>query len=155
MSKIQRVTPFLSYASEALPGAELYVSLIPDSRIVRTVKNPADGAVLLVEFQLGGIDFAALNVGEDWKFTHAFSLSVACDNQQEVDHLWEKLTEGGQPVQCGWLVDRYGLSWQIVPSRLTEMIRDTDTARAGRVMGAMMSMVKLDLAVLEAAYRGT
>lgn len=148
----QKITPFLSYNTQAVEAAAFYTSLIPDSRIVRTVMNPANGAALLVEFELAGLSMIALNVGQDWKFTEAFSLSVACDTQDEIDRLWAALTEGGKEIQCGWLVDRFGVSWQIVPANIAELVGDPDPQRSGRVMQALLSMIKLDMAALQAAY---
>lgn len=150
----QKVTPFLSFESQAEEAANLYVSLLPDSKIVRTVKNPA-GAVITVEFQLAGLTFVALNVGQPWQFTDAFSLAVACDTQDEIDRLWSQLTAGGKEVQCGWLKDPFGVSWQIVPASMGKLMGGGDPARSGRVMAAMMQMVKLDIARLQAAYDGT
>ena len=95
-----------------------------------------------------------MNVGQSWEFTHAFSLAVSCDSQREIDKLWQRLSEGGQPVQCGWLKDKFGVSWQIVPARLSEMLFDSDPAKAVRVMGALMEMTKPDIAQLQQAYEG-
>ena len=149
------VTPWLGFKSQAKEAAEFYVSVIPDSRIIRTINNPASGEVLVVEFQLGGLPVFALNVGQDWKFTNAFSLSVACETQEEVDRLWAALSEGGQEIQCGWLTDKYGLAWQIVPASVMEMWKDGNTAKTGRMLNALTGMVKLDKATLEAAFHGS
>ena len=151
----QRVTPFLSFHSKADEAARFYVSIIPDSQILRTVVNPAGNEVMTVEFELAGLKVVALNAWQDWKFTNAFSFSVACDTQEEIDRLWTALTEGGQPIQCGWLTDKFGLSWQIVPANIGEMLADADASKSGRVMEALLNMVKLDIAALRAAYQGT
>lgn len=150
----QRVTPFLSFNHQAKEAAEFYVSIIPDSRIKRTVTNPANGSVMLVEFVLGGVRFNSLNVGQDWEFTNAFSLSVGCETQEEIDRLWEALTDGGKEIDCCWLRDKFGVAWQVVPARIGEWMSDPDPAKSGRVMGALMQMVKPDLARLAAAYEG-
>jgi predicted 3-demethylubiquinone-9 3-methyltransferase (glyoxalase superfamily) len=149
------VTPWLGFNSEAKEAAEFYVSVIPNSKIVSTVDSPQSGAVLVVEFLLGGLPVFALNVGQDWGFTNAFSLSVACETQEEIDRLWAALAEGGQEIQCGWLTDKFGLAWQIVPANVMEMWRDPDTAKSGRMFEALTSMVKLDKAAIEAAFHGS
>lgn len=113
-----------------------------------------EGSVMTVAFELRGQRLVALNGGPVFQFTPAVSFVVECDSQQEIDDYWRKLTEGGEPGQCGWLKDRYGVSWQVVPRRLIEMTKDPDPVRSGRVMQAMMPMRKLDLAALEAAYSG-
>jgi predicted 3-demethylubiquinone-9 3-methyltransferase (glyoxalase superfamily) len=152
MQITQKITPFLSFNSEAEEAANFYVSLMPDSRIVRVVRSPGTDAVMTVEFELAGLNFVALNVGQPWEFTHAFSLSVACETQDEIDTLWNKLTEEGKEVHCGWLTDRFGMSWQIVPANVGQWISDPDTAKAGRVMEALLRMTKLDMAKLQSAY---
>ena len=108
-----------------------------------------------MKFQLNGLDFVALNGGPNYTFTHAVSFVVNCENQAEVDHYWDKLVEGGKPIQCGWLVDKFGLSWQIVPTVLPKLLTDKDPAKAKRVMEAMMKMVKLDIPTLENAAKAT
>jgi len=136
------------------------VSLIPDSRIDSVTDLPADspsgpaGSVPIVEFTLAGQAFTAFSAGQMDPFNHAISLVVNCADQTELDRLWNGLSDGGETQQCGWLKDRYGVFWQIVPAALQEMIRDPDRARAGRVAEAMLKMVKLDIAQLEAAYAG-
>lgn len=112
------------------------------------------GSVLTVSFELEGLEFTALNGGPQYNFTEAISLQVDCKSQEEVDYYWDKLSEGGEIVQCGWLKDKFGLSWQIVPSALIEMLNDADPAKASRVMQAMMQMKKLDIAELQKAYAG-
>lgn len=149
-----RVTPWLGFRSEAEEAANFYTSIIPDSRIVKVMRNPASGASMVVEFELGGLQVFALNTGADWKFTEAFSFSVACDTQSEIDRVWAALTAGGKEIQCGWLADRYGLHWQVVPSQTGKWLSDPDTTKTGRMMAAMMQMVKLDIATLQAAFDG-
>jgi predicted 3-demethylubiquinone-9 3-methyltransferase (glyoxalase superfamily) len=157
----QRVTPCLWFDGQAEEAANFYVALLPDSRIDKVSRAPADypsgeaGKVLLVEFTLDGRGYQALNGGPHFKLTEAFSLSVACADQAEVDRLWSVLTaDGGKAVQCGWLKDKFGLSWQIVPEALSRMMKSGDAAQSARVFKAMMQMVKLDIAQLERAYAG-
>ena len=158
MTSRQTITPCLWFEDQALEAAEFYTSVFPDSSIVTVQRAPADtpgpkaGSVLVVQFKLAGQDYQALNGGPHDKFNDAISLSVSCNDQTEVDRYWSALTAGGgKPVQCGWLKDKYGLSWQIVPKRLPELLADPDPGKAKRVMEAMMKMVKIDVAVLEAA----
>ena len=158
MAEFQKITPFLWFNQEAEEAANFYVSLFKDSKIL-TVSRYGDagpgpkGSVMVVEFELAGQKFQALNGGPTFKFTEAISLMVNCDSQEEVDTLWSKLTaNGGQESQCGWLKDRYGLSWQIVPSRFMQMMQDKDPKRTQRVMQTMMTMKKFDIARLEQAY---
>lgn len=154
-----KIQPCLWYDGQADEAARFYCSLFPDSGIDDTLYYGPDmhlpeGTVLTVEFHLAGQRFVALNAGPGMPFTDAVSLQVACDDQAEVDRLWAALTaDGGQPVQCGWLRDKYGLAWQIAPRRLLELIHSPDKAAVGRVFQALMPMVKLDLATLEAAAR--
>jgi predicted 3-demethylubiquinone-9 3-methyltransferase (glyoxalase superfamily) len=155
---MSRITPCLWYDGQAEEAANFYVSLLPDSRIDRVMRSPADnpstpeGAVLTVEFTLAGQSYFALNGGPLFHFTEAVSFMIACDDQQEVDRLWDALTaDGGSPSQCGWLKDRFGLSWQIVPRRLMELMKSPDPDRARRVMQAMMEMGKIDIAAIERA----
>lgn len=157
MSKIR---PCLWFDRQAEEAASFYVSLLPQSRIDQVNRGPADwpagkaGDVLSVEFTLAGQEHLAINGGQYFSFTPAISLFVTCDDQAEVDRLWEALLDGGSPMQCGWLTDRYGVAWQIVPAKLGEMMKDADPGKARRVMEAMMGMVKLDLAALERAHAG-
>jgi predicted 3-demethylubiquinone-9 3-methyltransferase (glyoxalase superfamily) len=158
MAGFQKITPFLWFNQEAEEAANLYVSLFKDSKIL-SVSRYGDagpgpkGSAMVVEFQLAGQRFQALNGGPNFKFTEAISLAVECDSQEEVDTLWSKLTaNGGKESQCGWLKDRYGLSWQIIPSRFMEMMKDKDPKRTQRVMQEMMTMKKFDIARLEKAY---
>jgi predicted 3-demethylubiquinone-9 3-methyltransferase (glyoxalase superfamily) len=155
---IQKITPFLWFDNQAEEAARFYVSLFKNSRIEAVTyysgAGPGPkGSVMTVAFELDGQKFAALNGGPHFKFTEAISFVVNCETQQEVDEFWEKLSEGGQEVQCGWLKDKYGLSWQIVPIAFVEMMKDQDAERSGRVMKAMFQMKKLDMARLEEAYR--
>lgn len=158
MSKIK---PCLWFDGNAQEAAEFYVSLLPDSRIDAvlpyTVETPGGkpGDVMLVEFTLAGESYMALNGGPYFQFNPAISLFVNCGDQAEVDRLWDALSVGGSPLQCGWITDRYGVSWQIVPEALSTMIKDEDSSKVRRVMEAMLQMVKLDAGALEAAYRGT
>jgi len=158
---MSKITPCLWFDGNAEEAANFYVTLLPDSRIDTVMRSPADnpstpeGAVLTVEFTLAGQSFMGLNGGPQFHFTEAVSFSIDCEDQAEVDRLWDALTaDGGQPVQCGWLKDRYGLSWQIVPKALPRMLNGPDRDGAKRAMQAMMGMVKLDVAELERAYRG-
>lgn len=153
----QKIRTCLWFDHEAEEAANFYVSLFPNSRIIDIAHyNEAGpgkpGSVLMVTFQLAGVEYLALNGGPIFKFTEAISISVDCADQAEVDRLWEKLGEGGSYSRCGWLKDRYGLSWQIAPSRVVELINGPDKAGAKRAMEAMMTMAKLDIATVEAAY---
>ena len=158
-NRLQKITPFLWFDHQAEEAANFYVSIFKNSRIVAITRygesepGPKD-SVMTVEFELEGQRFTALNGGPVFKFTEAISLVVNCENQQEVDEFWDKLSAGGQIVECGWLKDKYGLAWQITPVKLLEMIKDPDPVRKGRAMKAMMKMKKLDIAVLEEAYQG-
>ncbi|NSC21264.1 VOC family protein [Streptomyces albus subsp. chlorinus] len=157
MQQPQKIKTFLWYDKEAEEAAEFYTSLFDDSRIVGTTHygeaGPGEpGSVMTVDFQLAGQRFVALNGGPEFTFTEAVSLQVDCDSQEEVDTLWERLTaDGGQEGPCGWLKDRYGLSWQIVPRRLLELLGSEDETRAAAVTRAMLTMRKLDIPTLEAA----
>ncbi|MBB6483669.1 VOC family protein [Rhizobium lusitanum] len=157
---MSKIAPCLWFAREAEEAANFYVSLFPDSRIDHVQKNVIDtpsgkpDQVLVVSFTLAGQRFMALNGASHVEFNHSISLAVDCADQAEVDRLWNGLADGGKPVACGWITDRYGVSWQIVPTILIKYIADPDKAKAARVMQAMMQMVKLDIAGLEAAYRG-
>ncbi|MDE1939389.1 MAG: VOC family protein [Alphaproteobacteria bacterium] len=154
---MQKITPFLWFDREAEEAANFYVSIFKNSKIVNISRypegapNPA-GAVMTVEFQLDGRDFIALNGGPHFKFTEAISLSVSCETQAEVDELWARLTAGGEEGPCAWLKDKYGLSWQIVPTALPRLLKDKDRSKASRVMQAMMKMKKIDIGKLQEAY---
>lgn len=159
MMSTQVIAPCLWFDGRAEEAAAFYVSVFPDSRIHRVIRSPIDtpgassDSPLLVEFTIAGQRYQALNGGPHDPFNDAISLSVTCPDQAEVDRLWEALTaDGGKPVQCGWLKDRYGVSWQIVPEPLIDMIADPDLDKARRVMEAMMGMIKLDIEALRAAY---
>ena len=157
---MSKISPCLWFATEAEEAANFYVSLLPHSRITRVQKSPMDypggkaGDVLMVEFELAGQTYQALNTGIEMPFTNAVSFSVSCEDQAEVDRLWDALLDGGTAQQCSWLSDRYGLSWQIVPKVMPQLLADPDPARAKRAMAAMMTMVKLDIAALEKAAAG-
>jgi predicted 3-demethylubiquinone-9 3-methyltransferase (glyoxalase superfamily) len=154
------IAPCLWFEREAEEAAAFYVSLLPGSQVDRVLRSPADGrggaagAVLVVEFTLSGSRALALNGGQPFPHSPAMSLHASCDDQAEVDRLWAALVEGGAPDRCGWLRDRWGVPWQIVPRALPRMLADPDPARAGRVMQAMLGMVKIDVPALEWAYRG-
>ena len=153
---MSKITPFLWYDSEAEEAATLYTSLFPSSRIVDVARYGAagpgpEGTVMTVRFELDGQRFVALNGGPAHPFTEAVSFVVDCTTQDEVDRYWSALSEGGKEGPCGWLKDRFGLSWQIVPSRLPELLTDPDRARSQRVMQAMLQMKKIDIAALEEA----
>jgi predicted 3-demethylubiquinone-9 3-methyltransferase (glyoxalase superfamily) len=158
MSKsLQKITPFLWFDHEAEEAARFYTSVFENSRIEAVTRyddaGPGPkGSVMTVAFELDGQKFVALNGGPAFKFTEAVSFVVNCENQQEVDEMWEKLSSGGKEIECGWLKDKYGLAWQIVPTVFFEMIQDQDAERKERVMRAMFQMKKFDIAALEAAY---
>ncbi|HVO48438.1 MAG TPA: VOC family protein [Steroidobacteraceae bacterium] len=161
MSAQHKITPCLWFDGRAEEAARLYTSVFPDSRIDQLQRSTSDwpggkaGGVILVEFTLAGFPCQALNGGPHVTFNDAISLSVSCKDQGEVDRYWDALTaDGGKPVMCGWLKDKFGVSWQIVPDALIAMMRDPDRAKAGRVMQAMMQMVKLDIAGLKQAFDG-
>ena len=155
---LQKITPHLWYAKEAEEAARFYASIFPDSRVDRVTALPSDspsgpaGSVKLVEFTLFGQAFMAISAGPLDPFNHAISFVVSCEDQAEIDRYWEALLRGGAPEQCGWLKDRYGVSWQIVPTILGDMMTDPDRDKARRAAEAMLKMVKLDIAGLRAAY---
>lgn len=159
----QKITTFLWFDSQAEEAASFYVSIFKNSRIVGVTRYDDEsskaagrpqGSVMTVVFELDGQVFTALNGGPLFKFTEAISLVVNCESQKEVDYFWDKLTAGGQESQCGWLKDRYGVSWQITPTALLEMIADKDPEKSRRTMKAMLTMKKLDVEVLKKAYDG-
>ncbi len=155
----QKITTFLWFDSQAEEAARHYTSIFKNSKILNVARygeaGPGPkGSVMTVSFQLEGQEFIALNGGPQFKFTEAISLVVNCETQKEVDEYWSKLTAGGGESQCGWLKDKYGLSWQIVPTALTRMLQDKDPEKSKRVMQAMLQMKKIDIARLEQAYRG-
>jgi predicted 3-demethylubiquinone-9 3-methyltransferase (glyoxalase superfamily) len=154
---MQKITPFLWYSREAEEAAAFYASIFPDSRVVRVTAMPSEspsgppGSVKIVEFVLFGQPFIAMSAGPLDPFNHAVSFVVNCDDQAELDRYWNALLAGCTAEQCGWLKDRYGLSWQIVPTILGEMMNSPDRAKAKRAADAMMKMVKIDIGALEAA----
>ncbi len=155
----QKIKTFLWYDNKAEEAAELYCSLFPNSRIISVSRYPEGspapaGTAMTVEFELAGTRFVALNGGPVFHFTEAISLTVDCEDQDEVDRLWEKLTEGGTPSHCGWLKDRYGLSWQIVPRILPQLLSSPEAGVSQRVMTAMLQMAKIDIAKLQQAAKG-
>lgn len=156
---MNKITPFLWYDNQAEEAANFYVSVFPDSKI-GSISRYGDagpgpkGSVMVVEFELGGQQFMAINGGPNFAFTHAISFLVNCKTQEEVDRFWEKLSEGGEKEQCGWLRDKYGLSWQVFPTILGELISDPDPVKSQRVMQAMLQMTKIDIAALKKAYEG-
>ena len=151
-----KVTPFLWFDTESEAAAELYTSVFPNSRILEVTRYGSagpreEGLAMTVSFELDGQRVVALNGGSDYKLNEAFSLSIDCDDQNEVDYYWEKLGEGGEHGPCGWLKDRFGLSWQVVPKRLPELLSDPDRETAQRVMAAMLKMGKIEIDELERA----
>jgi len=156
---MQKITPFLWFDNNAEEAVNFYVSLFKNSKVLSITRygeagpGPA-GTVLTAAFQLQGQEFIALNGGPQFKFTEAISFSVNCETQEEVDQYWEKLSEGGEKGRCGWLKDKYGLSWQVNPVVLGEMLQDEDPEKAKRVMEAMLQMDKLDIETLKKAYEG-
>lgn len=160
MAAKPKITPFLWFDQHAEEAANLYVSLFPGSRILSVIRYPEGsraqpGSVMTVELELAGQRVVGLNGGPHFKLSEAFSFSVDCDGQEEVDRLWEALiADGCQPSQCGWLKDKFGLSWQIIPRQLGELLGDKDPAKAKRTMEAMLKMIKLDVAALQAAHQG-
>jgi predicted 3-demethylubiquinone-9 3-methyltransferase (glyoxalase superfamily) len=154
------ITTFLTYNNQAEEAVRLYLSIFENGKITSTTRMPeggpgTKGSVLSLTFELFGQPFYALNGGPSFTFSQAISLFVSCDTQDEIDRYWAKLTEGGgKEIQCGWLVDKFGVSWQITPKVLLSMISDSDPAKASRAMQAMMKMKKLDIATLKRAYDG-
>jgi predicted 3-demethylubiquinone-9 3-methyltransferase (glyoxalase superfamily) len=156
---MQKITPFLWYDDQAEEAANLYTSVFDNSKILNVSRygeaGPgAPGSVMTVEFELEGQRFVGLNGGPAHQFTEAVSFAVTCETQEEVDELWSKLSDGGEEGPCGWLKDRFGLSWQIVPTALPRLLTDPDREKAGRVMQAMMQMGKIEIAELERAAEG-
>lgn len=166
MTSFQRITPFLWFDEQAEEAARFYTGIFPNSRITaisrygdegQEVHHRPPGSVMVVAFELDGQAFSALNGGPVFTFNEAVSLQVSCESQEEIDHYWNALSAGGDPKaqQCGWLKDRYGLSWQIVPRSMGELLQGPDSAGAKRAMAAMLGMRKLDLGALRRAYAGT
>jgi predicted 3-demethylubiquinone-9 3-methyltransferase (glyoxalase superfamily) len=156
---MQKITPFLWFDNQAEEAAEFYTSIFKNSKISSISRFGEEGpgvtgSAMTVSFQIEGQEFTALNGGPHFEFTPAISFFVNCESQAEVDGLWDKLSEGGEPEQCGWLKDRYGVSWQIVPGILLEMLQDEDAEKSRRVTIAMLQMVKIDIEKLKLAYDG-
>ena len=156
---MQKITPFLWFDTQAEEAAKFYASVFPNSKILKTARygeaGPGPkGSVMTVEFELDGQRMIALNGGPQFKFTEAISLSVDCKTQEELDHYWTKLSQGGKEQPCGWLKDKYGLSWQVNPAILGELLSGPDAKKARRVMEAMLKMKKIDIAALKAAAEG-
>ena len=158
---MQKITPFLWFDNKAEEAAKFYVSIFKNSKIVSTIPygeagseatGKPKGTVMIVTFQLDGQEFVAINGGPVFTFSPAISLVVNCKTQEEVDWFWERLSVGGEKGQCGWLKDRYGVSWQIVPTLLVEMLQDKDPKKSGKVMNAMLQMDKIDIKALQQAY---
>jgi predicted 3-demethylubiquinone-9 3-methyltransferase (glyoxalase superfamily) len=153
----QKITPFLWFDNQAEEAMNFYVSVFEDAEVLDVSRygeaGPGpEGSVMVATFRLAGQEFMALNGGPQFTFTEAVSFLIDCKSQEEVDYYWDKLAEGGEPGPCGWLKDKFGLSWQVVPSVLGEMLGDEDRERANRVMQAMLQMTKIDIAKLEQAY---
>jgi predicted 3-demethylubiquinone-9 3-methyltransferase (glyoxalase superfamily) len=156
---MQKITPFLWFDTEAEEAAKFYTSIFKDAKINTVERYPEGspapaGSVMTVSFKLYGQDFIALNAGPLYKFTEAISFVINCESQEEIDHYWNNLLKGGTPQACGWLKDKYGLSWQVVPAILPKLFSSKDPEKSKRVMEAMMKMVKFDIKALEEAYEG-
>ena len=156
---MQKITTFLTFNDRAEEAVKLYTSLFPRSRIVKTTRygdaGPGQkGSVMTIAFELEGQPFTALNGGPSFSFSQGISLSVNCETQAELDLLWDGLSADGKQIQCGWLTDKFGVSWQIVPAKMGELIGDPDPVKAKRTMQAMLKMVKLDMAALQRAHDG-
>jgi predicted 3-demethylubiquinone-9 3-methyltransferase (glyoxalase superfamily) len=157
MNPMQKITPFLWFDGTAEEAATYYVSVFPNSKILNIMRAPgpkpgAASSVMSVTFQLGGQEFTALNGGPQYSFTPAISFFVNCQTQDEVDTLWEKLTESGQELRCGWLTDKFGVTWQIIPAVLGQMLQDKDPEKSKRVMQTMLQMNKIEIQRLKQAY---
>lgn len=155
---MQKITTFLTFNNQAEEAVNFYTSTFKNSKITSTSRYPEGipgaGSLMTASFQLDGQEFIALNGGPTFSFSQGFSLMVSCETQAEIDELWSKLTAGGKEVACGWLTDKFGVSWQIVPSILGKLMGDKDPAKAGRVGQALMKMTKLDIAALKRAHEG-
>jgi predicted 3-demethylubiquinone-9 3-methyltransferase (glyoxalase superfamily) len=159
---MKKITPNLWFDGNAVEAAEFYTEIFPDSQVDRVIMSPVDnpstkkGEVIVVEFTLLGQPYAGINGGPMFKFNEAVSFGLECEDQEEVDHYWKILTaKGGKPSMCGWCKDRYGLSWQVIPKRLMQMLVSEDKEAAERAMQAMLTMGKIDIEALEAAYKGS
>ena len=157
---MQKISPFLWFDDQAEEAVAFYVSLFDDSRITTTLRYPQNsslgtpGSVMSLGFELSGQEFMALNGGPEFRFNPSISFYVRCDDQAEIDRLWNALLDGGEPQQCGWITDRFGVTWQIVPTALDRMMNDPDAEKVQRVTDAFLQMEKFDIAALEAAYTG-
>lgn len=156
---MQKITPYLWFENQAEDAILFYTSIFKNSKVLNVSRLPAEapgqkGPVITATFEIEGQKFMALNGGPQFKFTEAVSFYVSCESQEEVDYYWYKLLEGGEAQMCGWLKDKYGLSWQIIPEALGQLMGDPDPEKAGRVMEAMLKMVKIDITVLRKAYDG-
>ena len=151
---MQKITPYLWFDGQAEDAAAHYTSIFKNARIVDVNRMGEGGPAVTVTFEIDGQQFVALNGGPQFAFTEAMSLFVSCRDQAEVDDLWERLSEGGEKGQCGWLKDRYGVSWQVIPTALGELMGDPDPEKAGRVVQAMLGMTKIDIQGLRDAYDG-
>ena len=158
---MQKISPFIWFDNNAEEAMNFYVSIFKDSKVIRAARNPPgspagpENALLVASIQLEGQEFILMNGGPGHPLTDAISLTINCDSQEEVDHYWNKLLEGGgKEIACGWLKDRFGLSWQVTPTMLPKLLSDPDKAKAGRVMQAMIKMIKLDIPALQAAADG-
>jgi predicted 3-demethylubiquinone-9 3-methyltransferase (glyoxalase superfamily) len=156
---MQKIMPCLWFDGRAEEAAEFYTSIFKDSRVGKIARygeaGPGTpGSVMTVTFEIAGQDFMGLNGGPQFQFSPAISFVVHCKGQRQVDYYWERLLEGGAPQQCGWLTDKFGVAWQVIPTALPKMLRDKDPARARRVMEAMLKMVKIEVKALKAAYKG-
>ena len=156
---MQKITPFLWFDSNAEEAVNFYVSVFKNSKVLKVARysdaGPGPkGSVMTVEFELNGLEFVALNAGPTFKFTEAISFVVNCETQEEVDYYWERLSEGGEKSHCGWLKDKFGLSWQVTPTILGKLMTDNDSEKAKRVMETMLQMDKLDIEPLQRAYEG-
>lgn len=154
---MSKITPFLWFDGKAEEAMQLYTSVFKNAKVSEVKRYPSgspfpEGTVMSAEFELEGQEFILLNAGPQFQFTPAISFFVKCDTQEEIDFLWEKLSEGGSKQPCGWLQDRFGLSWQIIPPILGKLLSDSDPKKAGRVMQAMMKMTKIDIQALQNAY---
>lgn len=163
MATLQKIAPCLWFDDQAEQAVKFYTSLFPNSGIDYVARygkagfeqhGRPEGSVMTVDFRLAGLRFTALNGGPIFKFSEAISLQVFCDNQAELDRMWDGLLDKGEPTQCGWLKDQFGLSWQVVPTQMNEWMTASDQAKSQRVMQALMQMQKLDIATLERAFRG-
>jgi predicted 3-demethylubiquinone-9 3-methyltransferase (glyoxalase superfamily) len=160
---MQKITPFLWFDNQAEEAANFYVSVFSNSKIMSVARYGDEaakasgrpkGSIMTIGFELDGQHFTALNGGPVFKFTEAISFVAHCKTQKEVDHLWEKLSQGGEESRCGWLKDKYGVSWQVVPDALIKLLQDKDPAKSRRVMQAMLQMSKIDIKILEQAHAG-